>query len=260
VPPFACSNRPCDRLVAPVKAPRSWPNSSLSISRHVDRHEGAGAPLAVIVQRARDQFLAGAGLAVDHDRQVGGREAGDRAVNFLHRGAAADQRQAFFRIARFGHYRAGFRRRRERSPDHRQQLRQVERLGQIFERATLRRLHRRHQGGLRAHDDNAQVRADALDAGDQVQPVFVRHHHVGDDQIALPLLHPAPEAGGIRGTAHLISRSAQSLGQYGADRTVVVGDQNGRQSHWSASFSVTTGRCSRKSVRPGRLSTSIKPP
>src|SRR5690348_12976194 len=32
VPPFACSKRPMLRAVAPVKAPFSWPNSSLSIS------------------------------------------------------------------------------------------------------------------------------------------------------------------------------------------------------------------------------------
>ncbi len=32
VPPSACSKRPTPRLVAPVKAPRSWPNNSLSTS------------------------------------------------------------------------------------------------------------------------------------------------------------------------------------------------------------------------------------
>ena len=34
---------------------------------HVDGDERAGAALAVIVQRARHQFLAGTGLAADHD-------------------------------------------------------------------------------------------------------------------------------------------------------------------------------------------------
>ena len=32
VPPSACSKRPALRCVAPVNAPFSWPNSSLSIS------------------------------------------------------------------------------------------------------------------------------------------------------------------------------------------------------------------------------------
>jgi len=36
--------------------------------------------------------------------------------------------------------------------------------------------------------------------GHQVEPVFVRHHHVSDDQIAFPVLHPAPKRRGIAGT------------------------------------------------------------
>jgi len=65
---------------------------------HVDGDEGAGAAAAVIVQRAGDQLLAGAGFAVDHDGQVRGREPGDAAVDLLHRDRAADQRQALLVI------------------------------------------------------------------------------------------------------------------------------------------------------------------
>ena len=55
----------CARFCAPVKAPRSWPNSSALDQlardrRHVDGDEGAVAALAVFVQRAGDEFLAGA--------------------------------------------------------------------------------------------------------------------------------------------------------------------------------------------------------
>src|SRR5258705_297572 len=46
-------------------------NRSSRKSRHVDGDERAAAPLAVIVQGARDQLLAGAGLARDHHREVG---------------------------------------------------------------------------------------------------------------------------------------------------------------------------------------------
>ena len=50
---------------APVKAPVSWPNSSLSISSRgiaamLSATNGPLAALAVVVQRARHQFLAGA--------------------------------------------------------------------------------------------------------------------------------------------------------------------------------------------------------
>ena len=59
---------------------------------HVDRDERAAAPLTVIVQRARNQFLARARLAGDHYREVGLHQAGEHAVDLLHRRRAADQR------------------------------------------------------------------------------------------------------------------------------------------------------------------------
>ncbi len=106
----------------------------------------------------------------------------------------------------------GIRRHRQRAADHRQQFLQVERLGQIFEGAALGRLHRRHQRRLRAHHHHAQVRADALDARDQVQPVLVRHHHVGDHQVALAILHPAPQRRGVAGACAPGSPSAPAPG------------------------------------------------
>ena len=84
---------------------------------------------------------------------------------------------------------------------------------------------------LRAHHDDRQFRADAADARDEVQAVFIGHDDIGDDDIALAILHPAPERGGGGGGAHLIAGAPQGLGQNGADRAVVVGDQDGRQGH-----------------------------
>ncbi len=197
--------------------------------RHVDRHERARAPPAVVVQGARDQFLAGAALAVDHHRQIRGRQPRDAAIDLLHRGTAADQRQLLVGVARRRRRGGRHRRRnRQRARDHRQQLLQVERLRQILERAALGRLHRCHQGRLRAHHHHAQLGAHAADARDQIQPVRVRHHHVGDDQVALAVLDPAPQGRGVRGAAHLVAGAAERLRQHGADRTVVIGDEDRR--------------------------------
>ena len=62
VPPSACSKRPDERAVAPVKAPFSWPNSSASM-----RSRGMAAMLMATKgplrrlqncgARARDEFL-----------------------------------------------------------------------------------------------------------------------------------------------------------------------------------------------------------
>ena len=80
-----------------MKAPFSWPNSSALDQlardrRHVDGDERPVAPLAVVVQRARDQLLAGAGFARDHHREIGLHQPRQQPVDFLHRRRAADQR------------------------------------------------------------------------------------------------------------------------------------------------------------------------
>jgi hypothetical protein len=58
--------------VAPVKAPRTWTEQfALEQRRHhggaVDGDEAAGPPRPLLVQRVRDQLLAGARLAGDED-------------------------------------------------------------------------------------------------------------------------------------------------------------------------------------------------
>ena len=81
MPPCARSNAPtCDRS-APVNAPRSWPNSSLSISVGGSAPQSTttnGRPCAAeVVQRSRDQLLARAGLARDQHRDVASRRLRD---------------------------------------------------------------------------------------------------------------------------------------------------------------------------------------
>jgi hypothetical protein len=61
---------------------------------HVDRHEGAIAALAVGVQRARHQFLAGSRTAVNHTSQVGAHEPRQDPVDLLHGRRPSDQGQA----------------------------------------------------------------------------------------------------------------------------------------------------------------------
>ena len=67
--------------------------------RHVDRDERAVAALAVVVQRAGDQLLAGAALAGDQHGEVGVHQPGDDAVDLLHRRRAADERQLLLRAS-----------------------------------------------------------------------------------------------------------------------------------------------------------------
>ena len=84
VPPSASTNTPGRSEVAPVNAPLLWPNSSLSISDsgiapQLSATNGVLVRGAALVQRARDQLLAGAALALDQDRDATARRA-DRAL------------------------------------------------------------------------------------------------------------------------------------------------------------------------------------
>ena len=64
-----------------------------------------------------------------------------------------------------------------------------------------------------------------LDPRQQVERVFVRHHHVGDDEIALALADPAPQRRRVAGQPHLVAGARQRLIEHRADRGVVVGDE-----------------------------------
>ena len=217
-------------------------------SGHVDGNERSRPAPPIVVQRACYQFLAGARLARDHHGEVGRGQPGDRAINLLHGDRAADQRQLLVLLDRFAGWRDR-RRSRQGASDDGQKLLQVERLRQVFERPPLGCLHGGHQGGLRAHDHDLEIRPHPADAWNEIEPVLVRHHHVGDDQVALAILHPAPQRGCVRAGAHLITGPSERLGQHGADGPVVIGNQDGWNRHLTPQSSGTKRTAVRFQVR-----------
>ena len=83
--------------VAPVNAPRTWPNSSDSISssgtaEQFSSTKGARARASARVDGARDQLLARARLAVDEHAPVGRRDQLDLLAERAHRHRLADHR------------------------------------------------------------------------------------------------------------------------------------------------------------------------
>ena len=113
------------------------------------------------------------------------------------------------------------------------QFLQIERLGQIVERAAFGRRDRRQDRVLRAHHDHRKLGTDALDARNQIEAVFVRQNDVGDDEVAVAGRNPAPEARRGSRRAHVIARAAERLVEHGADRRVVVADQDRSGGHVS---------------------------
>ena len=105
VPLSASSNRPSRRSAAPVKAPFSWPNSSLSSrvsgsAAQLTAMNGLPAPGREVVDALGHQLLAGAALALDQHRARDRRHLLDLDQHLLDRGALADDPGALLQLPR----------------------------------------------------------------------------------------------------------------------------------------------------------------
>ena len=192
VPPLARSNRPPCRRSAPVKLPRSWPNSSLSISVRrdgaaVDGDERLLAPARELVHGLRDELLAGPALAGHEHGRLGRRDARDQVVDLLHRASSARS------AARSGRARAAPRAARRprgaarpgaaRAPSIVCEPAPVDGLRQVVERALLQRLDRGVDAALSGDHDERGALADRLVARElealAVGQPEIDQHHVG---------------------------------------------------------------------------------
>ena len=98
VPPSASSKRPMRVVNAPVNAPFSWPNSSLSsssrgIAPQLTGTNGRLRPRRKLVNAPRDELLAATGLAADQHRAVVARDLSHELVEPVDRGRAADRKR-----------------------------------------------------------------------------------------------------------------------------------------------------------------------
>jgi hypothetical protein len=179
--------------VAPVNAPRSWPKSSLSRKlfgngRAIDREKRLLRAVAVMVNGAGDEFLAGAAFAGDERGGVAGGDLADELEHLLHRAAAADD--AEFVILRFEqrlirddlfHVARGL----ECVADEFLDLHRVERLEQIIIRAELHRLDGGLRGAVGGHQDDELLGIGGADAAERFQTVHAAHAHVHQHEVGL---------------------------------------------------------------------------
>ena len=126
----------------------------------VDREERLLAAVAVMVNGAGDEFLAGAAFAGDERGGVAGGDLADELEDLLHRLAAADDAQ--FVILGFEQRLVGddllhVARGLERVGDDFLELRHVERLEQIIVGAELHRLDGGLRGAVGGHQNDQQL-------------------------------------------------------------------------------------------------------
>ena len=183
------------------------------------------------VQRARDQLLAGAGLAGDERGADVRREPPDHPEQLLHRRAAADhpaelqpprdvaldRQQVAAALEIVAH--AG------------QQLlepREVERLAQVVGRAQLDRLDRGLDRRVAGHQHRLAARIDVADGAQHVEAAEVRHPQVDHDEIGAPRLQLRDRVAAVRARQRVVAGPLREPADHVEDALFVVDhDQQG---------------------------------
>ena len=191
--------------------------------RGVERDEWAARAWRFAVQRARHQFLAGAGLTRDQhaDRRL--RQSPDRAEQLAHGRRAAEQfalRAAvivFFRRRRRRRLRQGARRQRDRVVE-------VEGLGQEIVGAAAEGAGGAGDIGVGQHHHHRQLRPPRLQCVQEGEAVEAGHAHVGEHQVGPGSIVVERGQRGARAVEalHAVAGIAQRLQQHEAHRMVVV--------------------------------------
>ena len=234
MPRSASSKQPARRSVAPVKAPFSWPKISLSssvsgIAAQLIATNGARRARAQLVNRLRDQLLAGAGLAEDQHRGRRRRGLLEHLIQRAHRRAVADDAAEAAAIVQLPPQRLvlalllvdlG------EPLEQALQLVRIERLGEVILGAGLDRFDRRVDGALRGQQDHLDVVDLGLQRLQQLDAAHARHDQIGDDDRGTEgrdLLERLGAVGGLLGGK---SPGPHQLGQAAARCGIVLDDQD----------------------------------
>ena len=182
--------------LAPVNAPRTWPKSSLSNSDSTTAEQLIGTktvrpPRATLVERAGDEFLAAAGFAGDEGRPDVRAETANQAEQLLHGGAATNHSAEFSVLRDFavrGQQLAAtleFVVHRSHQP---LEAPDVERLGEVVDRAELHRFDRAVDGGDAAHQHDLTLGIRRANRAQHFDPADLRHAEVDDGHVDMSLL------------------------------------------------------------------------
>ncbi len=210
---------------------------------------------ALAMQRARDELLAGAGFARDQHAEPARGYASDRAKQLAHRGTLANELLLLDRV--LGDGRRARPRMDQRARRGRDRLIEIERLGQIIERAMPIRSGGRCDVGERAHDDDRKSRLVQRDAFEQFQAADARHAHVGVEQRGRFVGERRERIFGAAELARHETRFAKRSTEHEPHAAIVIDNPDrclriGDRVHARAPSS-ETGSSSVKTVAPGRL-------
>ena len=184
-----------------------------------------------LVQRARDELLAGAGLAGDERRAHVRREPANHAEEILHERAAPDhpaeleplgdvpldlqQAPAPLDVVADG-------RQEQLEPA------EVERLAQIVHRAELDRFDRGVDRGVAGHQHRLALRIDLANRADDVEAADVRHAQVDHRDVRAPRLQLRDRIAPARAGNDVEPRAAREPADHVENALLVVDDDERR--------------------------------
>ena len=148
----------------------------------------------------------------------------------------------------------------ERALDEQLHLFDVERLGEIVERAALHRFDRVLHRALGGHHQEGNVETFVAGVRQQVEAGHIRQADIDDRQVetAVPQRGEGREPFGEG--AYVVAASLERTLQHEADGLFVFRDEDARFAHDPAGSLSQAGSITRNSVRPGALSKRIEPP
>jgi len=195
----------------------------------VDGHEGPAVPFAAVVDRTRDELLAGAAGPGDQHGGRGGGDLVDHLEDGLHARALADDPALGRRPPQLAlelHVLAGRPPQRHGVAHDRADLVVLGMLLQIGIGAQIHRVDRRLLAGVGGQDHHRRLGVDGLDPLQQLDPVHLGHLDVGQHDIVGVALHQAQRLDartrGIDRVALLLQEDRKVL----AHRFFVVDNQN----------------------------------
>ena len=233
MPPCAASKRP-SRAVrragerALLVAEQLGLEDRLGDRGAVDRDERALRARAVVVERAREQLLAGAALA----EQQHGRLARRGLHHDVHRAAPRERRADDRAAALLGELRleaAVLDEQRlllERVAHDPDDVRALERLGDEVVRAFLHRVDGGLDGAVRGHQHDLGLGRDRLRRAEQVHAARLRHHQVGEQHADAMLAQEVEARVAVGRGEHVQALAAEDLGERLDDRRLVIDDEH----------------------------------
>ena len=219
--------------------------------RAIDLDERHVALRAAVVDRARDQFLPGAGLAGNEHRALGCGNELRTADDLFHRPAAADDAVVVELLVTFAEQVAVLGSQPlmvERPADDDEELVDLERLLQVVESAELHRLDGAFDRRVRGHHQHLAAiafgrRVDVL--ANQLEPGELRHHVVDDEEIERALGEQPLRLARARRVDDAVAGVAQRAAERFQNFFLVVDEEN-------RAADVGHRERSRKRLRPRR--------